>query len=125
MAKILSVDDSTVMRKIIASCVQELGYDLLEAKDGLDAISVLERNGPQDVALILLDWNMPVMNGYEFLTRIKARPEFKPLKVMMVTTESEKASVIRAIQAGACHYVTKPFTKEDLAKRITEALGKG
>ncbi|MGE5417276.1 MAG: response regulator, partial [Acidobacteriota bacterium] len=112
-------------RKITANCVQGMGYELLEAKDGLDALTVLSRCNPNDVALILLDWNMPVMNGYEFLLRLKATEEFKDLKVMMVTTESEKMSVIKAIQAGACHYITKPFTQEDLTKRIMEALHKG
>ncbi|MGE5406006.1 MAG: response regulator [Candidatus Saccharibacteria bacterium] len=125
MPKILTVDDSAILRKIIAGCVQAMGYELLEAKDGLDALAVLSRCDVNDVALILLDWNMPVMNGYEFLIRLKATEEFKRLKVMMVTTESEKTSVIQAIQAGACHYITKPFTQEELSKRIMEALAKG
>lgn len=124
MQKILSVDDSAVMRKIIRASIESLGFELLEAKDGQEALTILNLQYPE-VILILLDWNMPVMNGYEFLTHMKSIDKLKHIKVMMVTTESEKANVVKAIQAGASHYIVKPFTQELLALKINEALHKG
>jgi len=72
-----------------------------------------------------LDWNMPGMNGYECLVALKKHPEFQTIPVMMVTTESEKDNIVKAIQAGAAHYMTKPFTIEELIKKIMECLGIG
>jgi two-component system chemotaxis response regulator CheY len=122
--KVLSVDDSAIVRKIIRSAVEVLNYDFLEAGDGAEALAVLEREW-QETILILLDWNMPGMNGYECLVALKQHPEFQKIPVMMVTTESEKENIVKAIQAGAAHYVTKPFTIEELIKKIMECLGIG
>ncbi len=121
--KILSVDDSAIIRKIIRGAVEVLDFELLEASDGLEAVAVLEKEY-REIALILLDWNMPGMNGLEFLKKIKGSPEFARIPVMMVTTESEKENIIKAIQAGAVHYMTKPFTIEELIKKIMQCLGK-
>ena len=121
--KILSVDDSAIIRKIIRGAVEVLDFELLEASDGLEAVEVLEKEY-REIALILLDWNMPGMNGLEFLKKIKGSPEFARIPVMMVTTESEKENIIKAIQAGAVHYMTKPFTIEELIKKIMQCLGK-
>lgn len=121
---ILSVDDSTVIRKIIRGAVEVLDYNLLEACDGFEALSVLEKDF-KNIALILLDWNMPGMNGMEFLKIVKGNKDFKGIPVMMVTTESERENIIKAIQAGAAHYIVKPFSIEELMKRILECLGRG
>ncbi|MBX2860947.1 MAG: response regulator [Vampirovibrio sp.] len=120
--KILSVDDSAIIRKIICGCVDVLGYDFLEAENGQQALDILS-DQYQDVQLILLDWNMPVMDGYETLTKLKADDRFKEIPVMMVTTESEKTNIIAAMKAGAKHYVVKPFSQEDLTSRIVECMG--
>ena len=122
--KILSVDDSTIIRKIIRSAVEVLGYDLIEAAEGMEALAVLEENY-ESTELILLDWNMPGMNGLEFLEKVKRDSRFKNIPVMMVTTESERENIVKAIQAGAKHYMTKPFTTEEIIKRILECLGRG
>ena len=122
--QILSVDDSAIVRKIIRGAAEILGYELLEAADGYEALSILEINHP-NVKLILLDWNMPGMNGIEFLKKAKSNPNFTRIPVMMVTTESERENIINAIKEGASHYMTKPFTVEDLTKRILECLGLG
>ncbi len=124
MQQVLSVDDSAVMRRIIGRTVDVLGYGLLEAANGLEGLEVLARNHG-NVALIVLDVNMPEMDGFEFLRRVKANPDFQPIPVMMLTTESERGKVIQAIQAGAVNYICKPFTPEDLAVKITESLGAG
>ena len=124
MQKVLSVDDSGVMRRIIGRTVDVLGYGFLEAANGLEGLDVLARNH-QDIALIILDVNMPEMDGFEFLERIKANADFKSIPVMMLTTESERSKIIRAIQAGAVNYICKPFTPEDLTVKITDSLGAG
>ncbi|MEO5332340.1 MAG: response regulator [Magnetococcus sp. YQC-5] len=101
-----------------------VGFEVLEAENGEVGIKVLEKHGPE-VALILLDWNMPGMNGLETLKMIKADDRWSHIPVMMVTTEGEKDYIVKAIQAGAIHYQTKPFTQEEMATRIMEALGMG
>jgi two-component system chemotaxis response regulator CheY len=120
--KILSVDDSTTMRKIIGRAVAMLGYEFLEAANGQDALAVLEREY-KDVALVIMDINMPEMDGIQALTAIKANPVLKALPVMMVTTDSDRTRIIQAVQAGAANYVTKPFTHDDLATKIAATLG--
>jgi two-component system chemotaxis response regulator CheY len=120
--KILSVDDSTTMRKIIGRAVSMLGYDFLEAANGQDALAVLEREH-RDVALVIMDINMPEMDGIQALMAIKANPVLKGLPVMMVTTDSDRTRIIQAVQAGAANYVTKPFTHDDLATKIAATLG--
>ena len=86
--KALVVDDSKAMRRIIKQTLRDLGFDSDEAENGVAALSTLEAN-PQDYDLILVDWNMPEMNGYEFLCNIRADSKYNDLNVMMVTTESE------------------------------------
>jgi two-component system, chemotaxis family, chemotaxis protein CheY len=122
--KILAVDDSKIMLKIIAGSIEMLNYEALKANHGKEALEVLAKNA-DEVALILLDWNMPEMNGLETLKAIKADPRYQDIPVMMVTTESEQKNIISAIKAGAKHYLTKPFNQQDLAVRIMESLGLG
>ena len=121
---ILSVDDSATMRRMVGRVVATLGFELLEASDGLEALELLARHGP-DVALVVLDVNMPRMDGEEALQAIKADPRLAGIPVMMLTTESERAKIIRAIQAGAVNYICKPFQQEDLMVKIAESLGEG
>lgn len=122
--KIMTVDDSAIVRKIIQSAVGILDYDVLEAVDGEEALAILE-DEYEDIALILLDWNMPGMDGFEMLKVIKRDSRFKSIPVMMVTSETGSDNIIKAIQAGAAHYLIKPFTIEELIKRILECLGRG
>ena len=124
MKKVLSVDDSGVMRRIIGRTVDVLGYGFLEAANGLEALDVIAKNY-EDIALIILDVNMPEMDGFEVLRRVKADPKYKTIPVMMLTTESERTRIIEAIQAGAVNYICKPFQQEDLTVKIAESLGEG
>jgi two-component system chemotaxis response regulator CheY len=122
--KIMSVDDSVTMRKIIGRVVSMLGYELLEAANGVEALAILEKDHT-DVALVIMDINMPEMDGIAALEAIKANPELKSLPVMMVTTDSDRNRIIQAVRSGAVNYVTKPFSHDDLASKIAAALGAG
>ena len=122
--KILSVDDSVTMRKIIGRVVSMLGYDFLEASNGAEALALLEKEHAE-VALVIMDINMPEMDGIQALEAIKANPDLKDLPVMMVTTDSDRNRIIQAVRSGAVNYVTKPFSHDDLASKIAATLGAG
>ncbi len=119
--KLLVVDDSTVMRRMISGAAQIMGYEIIEAKDGREALEALETDAAH-IAAITLDITMPEMDGIECLEIIKANPNFQHIPVIMVSAESEKESVLKAIRLGARHYVTKPFTPEDITTRLMEVL---
>jgi two-component system chemotaxis response regulator CheY len=121
--KVLVVDDSAIMRKVIEQILEMLGHESVPATHGLDAFERLKEH--TDVRLILLDWNMPEMNGIEFLRAIKDRPGLSDIPVIMLTTESERRKMIEAIEAGAKHYLTKPFQPETLATKILQCVGDG
>lgn len=118
--KALIVDDSSTMRRIIKKALQEMGMDSVEAGDGNEALASL-RSAP-DIDFVLLDWNMPNMNGFETLKAIKADDATASIPVLMVTTEAERSQVVKAIQAGAKQYVVKPFTTDILVEKIKKAL---
>ncbi|MEO5367252.1 MAG: response regulator [Magnetococcus sp. WYHC-3] len=122
--KLLTIDDSRTIRRVIAGIGSMLGFEVLEAENGSVGLRVLAERG-DEIGLVLLDWNMPGMNGLEVLKAIKGDPRWMHIPVMMVTTEGEKDYIVQAIQAGASHYLTKPFSQEDMASRIMEALGMG
>lgn len=120
--KILLVDDSSTMRRIQANTLNSLGYnDLVQAEDGADALKKLKEN--PDVKLVLLDWNMPNMNGLDCLKAIKADGTTKAIPVMMVTSEAEKTKIIEAVQAGASNYLVKPFDADSLKAKISALMG--
>lgn len=119
---ILTVDDSATVRELLKGAVEILGYDSLDAADGQEALKILHAN-KDSVCLILLDWNMPVMSGIEFLRIIKADPELLSIPVTMVTSENEKSKIIEAITGGAKNYIIKPFTQEEIMSKILESLG--
>lgn len=122
--KILSADDSMIIRRIIKNAVDTLGYEFCEAKDGQEALDILQKERA-DIGLVLLDWNMPRLSGIEVLRKMKSDARFKEIPVMMVTTEVERTKVIEAISAGAKNYVMKPFSHEDLIAKIMQCLGMG
>jgi len=122
MKTILSVDDSGVMRKIIGRSVDVLGYGFLEAANGVQALEVVDKHR-SEISLIILDVNMPEMDGFEVLTRLKGSPQWASIPVMMLTTESERDKIVRAVQAGAVNYICKPFQQDDLTVKIAQSLG--
>ena len=121
--KVLVVDDSAIMRKVIEQILEMLGHEAVPAANGVEAFDRLKEH--DDVQLILLDWNMPEMNGIEFLRAIKDRPGLSKIPVIMLTTESERRKMIEAIEAGAKHYLTKPFQPETLATKILQCVESG
>ena len=121
--KVLVVDDSAIMRKVIEQILEMLGHEAVPAANGVEAFDRLKEHA--DVQLILLDWNMPEMNGIEFLRAVKDRPGLSKIPVIMLTTESERRKMIEAIEAGAKHYLTKPFQPETLATKILQCVETG
>ncbi|MGD9692210.1 MAG: response regulator [Phycisphaerales bacterium] len=118
--KILLIDDSKTMRNIQRSVLTQLGDHVIEeACDGHDALKKLESFVPE---LLLVDWNMPNMDGLSFVKAFREKDKATP--VIMVTTEAERSRVIEAIKAGVNNYVVKPFTPDLLSQRIGETLQK-
>jgi two-component system chemotaxis response regulator CheY len=113
----LVIDDSRTVRLIIAQVLCELGMEVLEAADGLEALEQLERH--PDVELLLVDWNMPQMNGYDFVRAVRSNHAYDPVRILMVTTENQSEQVSRALDAGANEYLMKPFAKEDLVAKLS------
>jgi two-component system chemotaxis response regulator CheY len=113
----LVVDDSRAVRAIIRGILREAGITTVEAGDGREALEHLHTR--PDVQLILVDWNMPVMNGLEFIQAVRARPEYHSVRILMVTTETESEQVVRALEAGANEYLMKPFTKDVLIAKLS------
>jgi two-component system, chemotaxis family, chemotaxis protein CheY len=111
------IDDSTAMRRIIRGIVAQLGFAVYEAGNGREALDLLDEIPTvPDVALI--DWNMPEMNGLEFIRAVRRREECREMCLMMVTTESEYSQIVRALAAGAHDYVIKPFTPDAIGKKL-------
>lgn len=121
--KILVADDSMTIRRIETNLLKEIGYEnILEVDCGEDVITILVEH--PDVRLILLDWNMPLMNGLDCLKALKANPETKHIPVVMVTAEATRSRIIEAIQAGASNYLMKPFEAGKLGEIISGILAK-
>ena len=122
--KILIVDDSSVMRKVIKAAADVLDLETEEAQDGVEALRILSERY-NEIDLVLLDWNMPGKTGFEVLEDIKGNDNYKNIPVMMVTTEGHKTSIVAAVRAGADNYLVKPFTVDELESKIVECIGKG
>jgi two-component system chemotaxis response regulator CheY len=120
--KLLIVDDSSAIRKIIKAAADVLQLETMEAQDGTEALEIISGHY-EEIDLVLLDWNMPELSGYDVLVEIKSNEIYKHITVMMVTTESQKSSIVAAIRAGADNYLTKPFTVEELETKILECIG--
>jgi len=122
--KLLVVDDSSAIRKIIKAAADVLHMKTVEAEDGVEALEKLAAHY-NEIGLVLLDWNMPEMNGYDVLVEMKSNDLYRHIPVMMVTTEGQQTSIVAAVRAGAANYLTKPFSVDDLASRIVECIGEG
>ncbi len=112
----LIIDDSFATRISIRKILKELGIEYIEAGNGQEALEILKKNPKIDFALI--DWNMPIMDGYEFLLNVRADRSYDMKKLIMVTTNSEIEYMIKAVSAGANEYIMKPFDKEILTDKL-------
>jgi two-component system chemotaxis response regulator CheY len=117
MKTCLVVDDSRVVRKIARRILEEMGFEIVEAEDGEKALEVCKRAMPEAV---LLDWNMPAMDGYEFLGKLRRLPGGDAPKVVFCTTENGMDHISRALEAGANEYIMKPFDKDIVAAKFQE-----
>ncbi len=118
--KIMLVDDSRTIRNIQKKVLAKLGYtDIVEAKDGVEALEMYKESPPD---LMLIDWNMPNMDGITLIRTI--RKTDKKIPMIMCTTEAEKTRVVEALKAGVNNYMVKPFTAETLAEKINQTLAK-
>jgi len=121
--KTLIVDDSRMMRMVLRNIVKKLGYEAIEAGDGEEALAMLAQHGVVD--LILLDWNMPKMNGLTLLQAIRNNPTYEATQIIMVTTEAEMEHMEQALAAGANDYIMKPFSKEIVQEKIALLASNG
>ena len=118
----LVIDDSRAVRRIVGNIMKELGYEVIEANHGIEGLAQLEMHGPQDI--VLVDWNMPEMNGLEFIKAARAIPAYRDMPIMMVTTETEMEKMGQAFMAGVNEYVMKPFDKTMILEKL-QLLGIG
>jgi two-component system chemotaxis response regulator CheY len=112
----LVVDDSRATRTMLRSMLANLGFDVIEAGHGIEALQRLDGEAPIDFALV--DWNMPQMDGLEFVRSIRAERRFAELPVMMVTAETDMTQMARALMAGADEYALKPLDQEALVTKL-------
>jgi two-component system chemotaxis response regulator CheY len=117
MKHCLIVDDSAVIRKVARRILEGLAFRVSEAEDGSQALVACRSEMPDAV---LLDWNMPVMDGYEFLRALRQLPTGNAPKVVFCTTENDVAHIARAMHAGADEYIMKPFDKEIMTAKFQE-----
>ena len=117
--KMLVIDDSRAMRTFLSALARELSFETTEACDGRDALDALISNDPrQPFAIALVDWDMPRMNGLEFVQAVRNNHEFDTMKLMMVTTQNSLEKVAQALQSGANDFLMKPVSKEMLEQKL-------
>jgi two-component system, chemotaxis family, chemotaxis protein CheY len=116
----LILDDSRAMRMILRRIMRSAGFEVVEAADGQQGLDALAGGPLPDVALV--DWNMPGIDGLAFVNAVRDNPDYRPMTLMMVTTESEHDQVVRALAAGAHEYIIKPFTADAIVDKL-ELLG--
>lgn len=114
----LVVDDSSVIRRVSRRILEEMGFRVAEAENGEKALDTCQAEMPD---VVLLDWNMPVMDGYEFLTKVRQIPRGDEPKIIFCTTENDIAHISRALEAGANEYIMKPFDKTIVAAKFQDA----
>ncbi len=117
MEKVLIVDDSRAIRRILGTTIRELGFEVAEAANGQEALDRLE-DMDQPVRFMLVDWNMPEMNGLDFVLKVRENKRFEESSILMVTTETAVDQMVKALDAGANEYVMKPFTKEIIEDKL-------
>lgn len=119
--RIITVDDSSTMRRIIKNTLLRLGFkNVIEADNGVTGLAAL---GENKVDLVITDWNMPEMDGLQFVKAIRASEEYKHLPILMITTEAAKEDILEALRSGVNNYIVKPFTPETLKEKLGKVIG--
>src|SRR5262245_36362035 len=113
----LVIDDSRTVRAVIRAILEELDVEVVQAADGREGLEQLSRH--PDVELILVDWNMPVMNGLDFIVAVRSQRLYDAVRILMVTTETESEQVTRALAVGANEYLMKPFNRDILLAKLS------
>jgi two-component system chemotaxis response regulator CheY len=116
MRRALVIDDSKTIRSILGKKLGQLGFQVNAAENGQVGLDIL-RAAPS-ISLILVDWNMPVMNGLEFVRQVRADSTWDDVTIVMVTTETETSQMLAALDSGANDYIMKPFTEEIITERL-------
>jgi len=116
--RIMIIDDSTTMRLIMSRALKELGHEIVQAGNGKEGLAAAQTAEP--LSAIFVDWNMPEMNGYDFVLAARLDARLKTVPILLVTTENEAANVQKALDAGANGFIRKPFTKDILQQKIAE-----
>lgn len=119
--KLIAADDSRLVRGIVEKAVVSIGFEAILAQNGREALNILESDS-RDIDLVLLDWNMPVLNGIDVIRAMRRDDRLKKIPVLMVSTESEDDRIQEAMSAGAQGYLTKPFTADQLIDAIRRVL---
>lgn len=119
MTQAMVIDDSRAMRMILSRKLEQFGYTVAQAANGKDALEKIGQD-QGNVSLFLVDWNMPEMNGLDFIKNLRAQPKFQTTPVMMVTTETEADQITAALEAGANEYVIKPFTEDIIEEKLRQ-----
>ena len=112
----LVIDDSRAMRRIVSGILEGLGYEVEQAGHGREGLDALSEGSLPD--LICVDWNMPVMDGLQFVSAVRSNPAWRSVTMMMVTSESEHSNIVRALAAGAHEYLIKPFTADAVRDKL-------
>ena len=112
----LVIDDSRAMRRIVGGILEGLGYEVAQAGHGREALDAMDGGYVPDLACV--DWNMPVMDGLQYVSAVRSNPAWRSVTLMMVTTESEHGQIVRALAAGAHEYVIKPFTADAIRDKL-------
>ncbi|MEM6616491.1 MAG: response regulator [Pseudomonadota bacterium] len=118
MKSCLVVDDSSVIRKVARRILEDLDFAIDEAEDGEEALQKCVSTMPD---VVLLDWNMPVMDGLDFLKELRAQPGGDSPKVVFCTTENDVGQIARALHAGADEYIMKPFDRDIVETKFQQA----
>ncbi|NCN95329.1 MAG: response regulator [Bdellovibrionales bacterium] len=125
--KVLVVDDFKTMRKIVINALKNCGLENVEeADDGATAWPMFEEAAASDkpFSLVISDWNMPKMQGIDFLKNVRAHPAGKATPFVLVTAEAEQSNIVQAVQAGVSNYIVKPFSPADLKTKLEQVYAK-
>ncbi len=122
VARALVLDDSRAMRGVLSKILEALGFETVQASNGIEALGIMaseeQRLDGKEIGLVLADWNMPEMNGLEFVKTLRTQPRFDHVRIIMVTTETNVDQMVVALTAGVNEYIMKPFTSEVVQEKL-------